>query len=76
MMNSKKLFATYRQYITFAVFFTALLVIMYKIFKSNKRNWTKIFLFINSLIINDLKLRYVSTSDFSYNKKTKLFRGV
>jgi len=60
-MNSKKLFANYKQYITFSVLLSAILLITYKFFiKTKKPSWIKILLFINSLIINDISLRYVA----------------
>ncbi len=59
-MNSKKLFANYREIIYVLVIFSAILVISYKFFlTSKKRSWVKIILFINSLVLNDIALRYV-----------------
>ena len=43
-----------------AVLFTAILVILFKMIICDKaKSITKILLFINSLVINDLSLRYV-----------------
>ena len=60
-----------------AMIFTTLLMIAYKVVHSGKNtiSITKILLFINSLIINDLSLRYVtqtqiSLSDICWSFKT------
>jgi len=45
-------------FVAFLVISTVILLATYKFFlKSKKPHWTKILLFFNSLIINDLSLR-------------------
>ena len=47
-----------KQLLSIAVLVTGIILIIYKAsFAAKKKSFTKIFLFINSLIINDLALR-------------------
>lgn len=60
-MNSSKSYITYiKQLLFFAVLISGVILFVYKSSLARKqKSLTKVLLFVNSLIINDLSLRYV-----------------
>ncbi|MFS8160469.1 MAG: hypothetical protein ACMG6E_09745 [Candidatus Roizmanbacteria bacterium] len=63
-MNKLKLFkANYSLWLLLFII-AELVVIYYKfLYRNKKPQWTKILLFVNSLIINDLSIRYALNSN-------------
>lgn len=62
-MNSSKYITYIKQLLFFAVLISAVVLFTYKSSLARKqKSTTKILLFINSLVINDLSLRYDTLS--------------